>query len=164
TRGLRLRPLGPYARRQVRDPRPTILFFSPNGRSVPDFLARWFDGRDLTVVPLTDPSEVEQMVLRSLRRLVVIDGEGGPQGWEVWTRVKGDSWSGVVPLCLLPTHTAHTPATRRSRGSNAYAWRMASCSPSATRIWIISRSTTIATATMTAIALSISCPASCTTW
>ena len=90
----------------MRDPRPTILFFSPNGRSVPDFLARWVDGRDLTVVPLTDPSEVEQMVLRSLPRLVVIDAEGGPQGLELCTRLKADSYSAIVPLAVLASRHA----------------------------------------------------------
>ena len=90
----------------MRDPRPTILFFSPNGRSVPDFLTRWVDGRALTVVPLTDPGEVEQLVLRSLPRLVVIDAEGGPQGLELCTRLKADSYSAIVPLAVLASRHA----------------------------------------------------------
>ena len=50
----------------MRGTRPTILFFSPAGRKVPDFLARWVEGRALSVLPVPDPAEVEQRVLRSL--------------------------------------------------------------------------------------------------
>jgi len=85
----------------VRDTRPTILFFSPSGRAIPDFLARWVNGKGLTVVPVPDPLEVEQTVLRSLPRLVVIDADGGPQGFELCHRLKADSYSAIVPLAVL---------------------------------------------------------------
>ena len=90
----------------MRGPRPTILFFSPTGRSVPDFLARWVDGNGLTIVPVPDPAEVEQMVMRSLPRLVVIDADGGPQGFELCSRLKADSYSAVVPLAVLGSRHA----------------------------------------------------------
>ncbi len=64
----------------MRGTRPTILFFSAAGRTVPDFLARWVNGKGLTIVPVPDPADVEQRVLRSLPQLVVIDADGGPQG------------------------------------------------------------------------------------
>src|SRR2546426_834589 len=72
-RGLSLGALDPYVRRQVRGTRPTILFFSPAGRTVPDFLARWVNGKGLTIVPVPDAADVEQRVLRSLPQLVVIE-------------------------------------------------------------------------------------------
>src|SRR3989449_3514725 len=50
----------PYVRRQVRGTRPTILFFSPAGRTVPDFLARWVNGKGLTIVPVPDAADVER--------------------------------------------------------------------------------------------------------
>jgi GGDEF domain-containing protein len=81
--------------------RPTILFHSPAGRSVPDFLARWVDGKGLTIVPVPDPEELEQMVLRSLPSLVVIDADGGKTGLELCARLKGDSYCAVVPLAAL---------------------------------------------------------------
>jgi diguanylate cyclase (GGDEF)-like protein len=90
----------------VRDPRPTILFFSPAGGTVPDFLARWVDGQGLTVVPVRDPLAVEEMVLRSLPRLVVIDADGGPQALELCRRLKGDSYCAIVPLAVLASRHA----------------------------------------------------------
>src|SRR5438034_5230876 len=57
-RGLSLGALDPYVRRQVRGTRPTILFFSAAGRTVPDFLARWVNGKGLTIVPVPDPADV----------------------------------------------------------------------------------------------------------
>jgi GGDEF domain-containing protein len=90
----------------VRGPRPTILFCSPTGRSVPDFLEHWVDGKGLTIIPVPDPVEVEQMVRRSLPRLVVIDAEGGPLGFELCSRLKADSYSAIVPLAVLASrHT-----------------------------------------------------------
>ena len=90
----------------MRGTRPTILFFSPAGRTVPDFLARWVNGKGLTIVPVPDPADVEQRVLRSLPQLVVIDADGGPQGLGLCTRLKADSYSAIVPLAVLTSrHT-----------------------------------------------------------
>src|SRR6266550_4158004 len=100
-RGLSLGALDPYVRRQVRGTRPTILFFSAAGRTVPDFLARWVNGKGLTIVPVPDPADVEQRVLRSLPQLVVIDADGGPQGLALCARLKADSYSAIVPLAVL---------------------------------------------------------------
>jgi len=82
--------------------RPTILFFSPVGRSVPDFLNRWMDGKGYTVVQVKDSGFIEQLVLRSLPSLVVIDADGaGPVGLELCTRLKGDSYSAIIPLAAV---------------------------------------------------------------
>ena len=90
----------------MRGTRPTILFFSPAGRSVPDFLTRWVNGKGLTIVPVPDAADVEQRVLRSLPQLVVIDADGGPQGLGLCTRLKADSYSAIVPLAVLTSrHT-----------------------------------------------------------
>ena len=85
----------------MRGTRPTILFFSPADRKVPDFLARWVEGKGLTVLPVPEPAEVEQRVLRSLPALVVIDADGGPQGLQLCARLKADSYSAIVPLAVL---------------------------------------------------------------
>ena len=90
----------------MRGTQPTVLFFSAAGRPVPDFLARWVDGKDLAIVPVPDAAEVEQRVLRTLPRLVVIDADGGAEGLGLCTRLKGDSYSAIVPLAVLTSrHT-----------------------------------------------------------
>src|SRR5437763_16631381 len=78
--GLSLGALDPYARSQVRGTRPTILFFSAAGRTVPAFLSHWGNGKGLTIVPVPDPGDVAQRVLRSVPQLVGIDADDGPQG------------------------------------------------------------------------------------
>jgi diguanylate cyclase (GGDEF)-like protein len=83
-------------------PRKTILFFSPNGRSTPDFLAHWVAEKGFTVLHVTEPGVIEEMVLRSLPSLVVIDADApGPVGLALCTRLKADSYSAIVPLAAV---------------------------------------------------------------
>jgi GGDEF domain-containing protein len=89
--------------------RPTILFFSPAGRSAPDFLAHWVDKNGLSVIHVTEPAVIEEMVLRSLPKLVVIDADApGPAGLALCTRLKSDSYSAIVPLAAVADR--HTTA------------------------------------------------------
>src|SRR6266705_1588973 len=114
-RGLSLGALDPYVRRQVRGTRPTILFFSAAGRTVPDFLARWVNGKGLTIVPVPDPADVEQRVLRSLPQLVVIDADGGPQGLALCARLMTRTARDVAvnPSTRLPGTTEIEREIRR---------------------------------------------------
>ena len=87
--------------------RPTILFFSPAGRPVPDFVTRWVNGKGLTVHLLRDPAEVEQRVLRSLPRLVVVDADGHEdQGMQLCARLKADPYTAIVPLAAVAARHA----------------------------------------------------------
>ena len=82
--------------------RPTILFFSPAGRPVPDFVTRWVNGKGLTIHLLRDPAEVEQRVLRSLPQLVVVDADGHEaQGMQLCARLKADPYTAIVPLAAV---------------------------------------------------------------
>jgi len=82
--------------------RPTILFFSPAGRPVPDFVTRWVTGKGLTIIPLREPAEVEQRVLRSLPQLVVVDADGHEaQGMQLCSRLKADPYTAIVPLAAV---------------------------------------------------------------
>jgi len=82
--------------------RPTILFFSPAGRPVPDFVTRWVNGKGLTIIPLREPVEVEQRVLRSLPQLVVVDADGHEaQGIQLCSRLKADPYTAIVPLAAV---------------------------------------------------------------
>ncbi len=90
----------------MRGTQPTVLFFSAAGRPVPDVLARWVTSKHLAVVAVPDPADLEQRVLRTLPRLVVIDADGGAEGLRLCARLKGDSYSAIVPLAVLTSrHT-----------------------------------------------------------
>jgi diguanylate cyclase (GGDEF)-like protein len=84
-----------------------MLFFSPADCPVPPVVARWVEGKGLTVVPVHDPGAAEELVLRSLPALVVIDADGsGATGLELCARLKSDSYSAIVPLAAVATrHT-----------------------------------------------------------
>ncbi|MGH7569878.1 MAG: GGDEF domain-containing response regulator [Gemmatimonadales bacterium] len=92
--------------------RPTILYYSPADRSIPDFVTRWVDGKGLVVVPVREAAAVEEMVLRALPSLVVIDADAaGAKGLELCTRLKADPYTAIVPLAAV----AGRHATERVR-------------------------------------------------
>jgi len=81
---------------------PTILFFSPAGRPVPDFVTRWLEGRGLTLIPLVQAEAVEQRVLRALPSMVLVDVDGaGEEGLPLCQRLKSDPYTAIVPLAAL---------------------------------------------------------------
>lgn len=82
--------------------RQTILFFSPAGRPVPDALLPWITGKSAGLVPVSDPAVVQQMVLRALPLLVLVDADSdGATALELCTRLKGDPYTAIVPLAAV---------------------------------------------------------------
>jgi diguanylate cyclase (GGDEF)-like protein len=82
--------------------RPTILFFSAAGRPLPDFVERWMRKNGKQTVPVHDPDELEQMVLRALPSLVLVDADAtGAQGLEACRRLKVDPYTAIVPLVAV---------------------------------------------------------------
>jgi len=87
--------------------RPTILFYSPAQRPAPDCVSQWVDGRGLEVVPLVEPADVEQRVLRALPQLVLIDADGaGAAGLALCRRLKADPYTAIVPLAAVASRHA----------------------------------------------------------
>jgi len=70
---------------------------------------QWADGKGLAIIPVPDPAALQEMVLRSMPQLVVIDADGsGAMGLELCARLKGDSYSAIVPLAAVITrHTTN---------------------------------------------------------
>ncbi|HYK09422.1 MAG TPA: diguanylate cyclase [Gemmatimonadales bacterium] len=82
--------------------RQTILFFSPTGRSVPDTLLPWITGKQTGLVQVSDPAVVQQMVLRALPLLVLVDADSdGAASLELCSRLKGDPYTAIVPLAAV---------------------------------------------------------------
>ena len=93
--------------------RQAILFFSPAGRSVPDFVTAWVNGKGIPVITIAQASGVEERVLRSLPTLVVVDAESaGDEGMELCSRLKSDPYLAIVPLAVVINRHA-TEAVRR---------------------------------------------------
>jgi diguanylate cyclase (GGDEF)-like protein len=82
--------------------RPTILFYSADDRPVPAFVERWMQGRGLRLVLVRDPGELEQMVLRALPALVLVDADStGAAGVALCTRLKSDPYTAIAPLVAV---------------------------------------------------------------
>ena len=93
--------------------RQAILFFSPAGRAVPDFVTSWVNGKGLPVLTVLQAAVVEERVLRALPTLVVIDSDSaGAQGLELCARLKGDPYTAIVPLAAVTNRHA-TDIVRR---------------------------------------------------
>jgi GGDEF domain-containing protein len=93
--------------------RQAILFFSPAGRSVPDFVTTWVNGKGLPVDTVPQAAAVEERVLRALPTLVVIDVDSaGTEGLELCARLKGDPYTAIVPLAAVTNRHA-TDVVRR---------------------------------------------------
>ena len=82
--------------------RPTIIFYSPVGRAIPDLVARWVNGRGFQVLACREAAAVEQIVLRSLPLLVLVDADAaGPEGLQLCERLKGDPYMAIVPVAAV---------------------------------------------------------------
>ena len=82
--------------------RQTILFFSPTGRPVPDTLLPWITGKQTGLVQVSDPAVIQQMVLRALPLLVLVDADSdGAASLELCARLKGDPYTAIVPLAAV---------------------------------------------------------------
>jgi GGDEF domain-containing protein len=87
--------------------RQAILFFSPAGRSVPDFVTTWVNGKGLPVITVPEAAGVEERVLRALPTLVVVDADSaGNAGLELCARLKGDAYTAIVPLAVVTNRHA----------------------------------------------------------
>jgi len=87
--------------------RQAILFFSPAGRSVPDFVTAWVNGKGWPIIPLPQAGGVEERVLRAPPTLVVIDAESaGDDGMQLCARLKSDAYTAIVPLVVVTNRHA----------------------------------------------------------
>jgi len=87
--------------------RQAILFFSPAGRSVPDVVTAWVNGKGWPIISLPHAAGVEERVLRAPPTLVVIDAEtAGDEGMQLCARLKGDAYTAIVPLVVVTNRHA----------------------------------------------------------
>lgn len=82
-------------------PQNAALIFSPDGQSLPGAIRDWLDARGLPTRSLSDPDEVMRASLRSRPRLVIVDARQHPvAALKLCRRLKLDSYTGIVPVCL----------------------------------------------------------------
>ena len=82
--------------------RPTILFFSPDGCPVPTLVRQWAAAHAFPVLALSEPDEVESIVLRGHPCLLFVDGDNsGTTGVGLVRRLKADAFTAIVPVTTL---------------------------------------------------------------
>jgi GGDEF domain-containing protein len=82
--------------------RPTILFFGPVGRPVPETVRLWATEKDFPIEVLDDPELVEAIILRGHPCFLFVDGDGtAGRGLELVRHLKSDSFTAIVPALVL---------------------------------------------------------------
>ncbi|NIM48226.1 MAG: hypothetical protein GTO22_03040, partial [Gemmatimonadales bacterium] len=82
--------------------RPTVLYFSPEERPVPDLISAWVQQQPIPLTALHDIDEVETTALRSPPALIIIDADGaGSVGVELCRSLKGDPYTAIVPVAFV---------------------------------------------------------------
>jgi GGDEF domain-containing protein len=82
--------------------RPTILFFGPAGRPVPEPVRLWAADKDFPVEVLDDPDLVESIILRGHPCFVFVDADGtSERGVDLVRHLKSDSFTAIVPALVF---------------------------------------------------------------
>ncbi len=82
--------------------RPTILFFTPDGSTVPTLVRQWAAANSFPLLEFRQPEEVESIVLRGHPCLLFVDGDApGEVGLTLVRRLKSDAFTAIVPVTTL---------------------------------------------------------------
>ncbi len=82
--------------------RPTIIFYSPAARPMPKLVSAWIAGKGFPSIAVDDAAQIEQMTLRALPAMVLVDGDGAPsEGRALCQRLKADPYTAIVPVAFL---------------------------------------------------------------
>lgn len=93
--------------------RPTVLYFAPADRPVPDLISAWASAKGFAVSHLRARDDVVMAATRSLPALIVVVEAAADDGMALCESLKGDPYTGVIPLVLL---------TSRHGADHAGAW------------------------------------------
>lgn len=84
------------------------IVYSPGSGPLPEALSRWLSGLGVPIVTVSNGDDLMAMSLRGRPRVVAFDGRGERgKALESLSRLKGDSYTGVVP-CVVVTSELDT--------------------------------------------------------
>jgi len=93
--------------------RPTILYYSPDPRLVPDLVRQWAETKSFPLEVLPSPEEVQAIVLRGFPCYLLVDADrGGSEGLRLVRLLKSDAFTAIVPVIVLSE--SHDPEAVRS--------------------------------------------------
>jgi GGDEF domain-containing protein len=81
---------------------PTAIYFSPDHQPMPEVLGSWLAGQGLTTVTIRDEAQLMALSLRGRPRVIAMDARTSPGPClAACRRMKGDSYTGIVPCIIL---------------------------------------------------------------
>lgn len=82
--------------------RPTVIYYSPADRPVPDLLSAWIGQQPIPLLTLHRRGEVETVALRNPPALIVVDADGvSDDGVTLCRNLKDDAYTAIVPVAFL---------------------------------------------------------------
>lgn len=82
--------------------RPTILFYSPDTRLVPDLVRQWAETKSFPLMMLDNPDEVHAIVLRGFPCLLFLEADrSGQKALSLVRLLKSDAFTAIVPVIML---------------------------------------------------------------
>jgi GGDEF domain-containing protein len=80
----------------------TAIYFAPDKQPVPEVIGSWLIAQGLTAVTLHDEAQLIALSLRGRPRVVAMDARTSPAPClAACRRMKGDSYTGIVPCIIL---------------------------------------------------------------
>jgi len=90
--------------------RPTVLYFSPADRPVPETVKAWLDAKDFRVLNQTNRTDAEALAFRNAPTMIIIDADGTVEESTIFCRsLKTDPYTAVVPVAFVAD--THEPQT-----------------------------------------------------
>ena len=80
---------------------PAMIVFSPDGSLLPPGIEAWLAAQSSPVIKVREADELMAIALRSRPRLVVFDARTVAEPVNACSRLKADSYTGVVPALIL---------------------------------------------------------------
>jgi GGDEF domain-containing protein len=81
---------------------PTAIYFAPDDEPIPEVLRSWLSTQGLSTVTLRDADQLLALSLRGRPRVVAMDARTTPAPClAACRRMKGDSYTGIVPCIIL---------------------------------------------------------------
>jgi len=78
---------------------PSVLYYAPDSRAIPEWLPGWVSGRGLLLERIGEPDAIVAFAVRGHPTLIVIGGDAvGASGVALCRTLKSDTYSAVVPV------------------------------------------------------------------
>jgi diguanylate cyclase (GGDEF)-like protein len=98
---------------------PTAIYFAPDNKPLPEVLQSWLSAQGLAAVTIRDETELMALSLRGRPRVIAMDARTSPGPClAACTRMKGDSYTGIVPCVIFASDSDEAFAAAFAAGAD----------------------------------------------